>query len=238
MQEKLIAATGRLQGLEADRDAWRRKYRNAVRERDRERSALAAVLQSRSYRLGRALAMLVRHPIRSAPKLARAVARLALQHLRPTVPRSASVGQNVQPEPSPVAVVVPERLPSAEKKPRSVLSEVLPVYAYVARGFDLDSLRSLARAIGQSALIKGDHVPLIVTDQVQFALLRDTGLAIEYIPDREAWERHRRDLDWDDFYADRLGHLLRIHQPTRTFFLDQATALPLSFLLALHLEAK
>jgi len=99
-----------------------------------------------------------------------------------------------------------------------VLSETLPVCAYVAFGLSSDKLRVLGRVVAQAALVSGDHVPLIVTDCATFSMLRDTGLAIEYVPDQSVWQSHRRDVAWTTFRSDRLRQLVKIHQPARVVY--------------------
>lgn len=231
--QKLEATAMRLRAVEADRDSWRGKYRAAIRERDRDRARLDILLNSESYRLGLTIVMLVKSPIKTVLRLIRAIVRLI-----------ATCWTFVTRRPSPTTVAPPAsaappppQQPAAKanaKPQRPVLSDRMPVYAYVACGLDLDGLRSLARVVGQVALASGNHVPLIVTDQPDFSLLRDTGLAIEYVPDRQTWQRHRPELDWDQFYADRLGQLMRVHHPTRIYFVETTNVLTRQRLLALN----
>ena len=96
--------------------------------------------------------------------------------------------------------------------------QTLPVCAYVAFGLRSDKLRALGRVVAQAALVSGDHVPLIVTDCATFSMLRDTGLAIEYVPDQSVWQSHRRDIAWTTFRSDRLRQLVKIHQPARVVY--------------------
>jgi hypothetical protein len=234
-QQKLTALAGRLRTAEAERDTWRRKYNSAVRERERERSRADAMAHSRSYLLGRAIVLLVRNPIKNTPKVVRAALR-RLVHRRRLV---ASAAQQVPRQPvAPVAAAKRVKPPAARGAIPPVLSETLPVHAYVAFGLDLDGLRSLARAVGQCALATGGHVPLVITDMPSFSLLRETGVAIEYVPSRHSWNVHRPDVGWEAFQAERLGRLLKVHQVTRTFFVNRTEPLNIAQLLAINSDTQ
>ena len=62
---------------------------------------------------------------------------------------------------------------------------------------------------------------MVVTDCPSFALLRDLGVLIEYLPDRATWERHRPDRPWDDVLSQRLTRLYRDHDTARTIIVDR-----------------
>lgn len=228
---KLAEVATRMQNIEAERDNWRKKYRSAVRSRDHHQSVAEAMARSGSYRLGRAIVSMVRNPVQTTPQLMRAASR------RLRAPRVAAVSASpIVQETKPVAKAV---TPAAAKArpadgPRPVLSETLDVYAYVALGMDFQDLRAMVRAIGQCAMVVGNHVPLVITDVTEFSMLRDTGMAIEYVPNRVVWERHRDDLDWNSFQSERIGRLIRVHRPARTIFLNPADPLDLPRLLALN----
>jgi len=65
---EVATLTGRLRFLTDERDA-------ALAERDRTRQLVVELRRSRSYRLGRALLDLARHPLRSGPALTRRLLR-------------------------------------------------------------------------------------------------------------------------------------------------------------------
>jgi hypothetical protein len=68
---ELAALAGRLRTLEADRDAWRARHDEAVRERDRNRDLVRALRRSCSYRVGSALVSLARPTGRVMSRLRR-----------------------------------------------------------------------------------------------------------------------------------------------------------------------
>jgi hypothetical protein len=218
--QKVALLSARIAELEKERDSWRRKARLAARERDQAKSALDTLRRSKSYRVVRAIAMLVKDPIRITPRLIRSLFRVA-------------IGRRPGFFPAPKATQAPALDATDEATP--VLTDTLTVSAYIAFGLDMEALRALARLASQCAVVCGNHVPLIVTDLPSFSLLRDTGLAIEYVPNREIWELNRTDVDWDRFRSDRLGHLFRMHRPSRAFFLE-ASVPSLDWLVALHLD--
>lgn len=231
VREKLETTAQRLRAVEAERDSWRRKYRAAVRQHERDKKTLEILLHSKSYRLGRTIVLMVKSPLRTSWRLIRALFRLVVP--RRPAPAAGTTGAGTA---GAGTAGAPAKRGKREADPRPVLSDRLPVYAYVAWDMDLDDLRSLARAAGQAAAASGNHVALIVTDVPQFSMLRDTGLAIEYIPDHDTWTSHRPDIDWDEFRGERLGQLLRVHRPARTLFVDRADVLTVPRLLALHAE--
>jgi hypothetical protein len=64
-------------------------------------------------------------------------------------------------------------------------------------------------------------------------MLRDTGLAIEYVPEQSVWQSHRTHVDWPTFRAERLRHLIKLHQPARVVFVCVDRIPQLTDLLAL-----
>ena len=68
---ELAALAGRLRTLEADRDAWRARHDEAVRERDRSQDLVHTLQRSRPYRVGRALLSLARPSGRVMSRLRR-----------------------------------------------------------------------------------------------------------------------------------------------------------------------
>ncbi|MGK5678756.1 hypothetical protein [Actinoplanes sp. URMC 104] len=88
---EVATLTGRLRCVEDERDA-------AVRDRDRNRDLVLALLRSRPYRLGRTLVDLARDPVRNGPSIAgRAARRLRRQAAIQSLPRprAASVPARV-----------------------------------------------------------------------------------------------------------------------------------------------
>lgn len=238
LRAQLTAALVRVRELERDREVLRRRYSAAIRERDHHRAAADTLARSRSYRLGRTLVLLVKNPIKTSRRILRALVRRLKGRLAAGVTGSArSVSDNVRSGPAAAAepaIKISSTGAAETRKP--VLSDKLPVYAYIALGFDLDSLRSLARTVAQCALVTANHVPLIVTDVSAFFLLRDTGLAIEYVPGSEALWRHRDDFRSSAFLSDRLAELFRVHLPSRTFFVSREYPLELPQLLGLCVD--
>lgn len=246
-RKELTTASERSRALLADRD----KYQRAIRERDAERSRANALANSTSYRFGHGVVMLVKHPIRTPLRVAKRVWRRLRsqggQSTHPTAAASGITGGGVTSgpaKPSRAGAGVPGSAPPAGSRtppphtPKPLLSDRHPIHAYVALGFGEDQLRKLARAVRQSAMVSGGHVPLIVTDSPSFSLIRDTGVAVEYIPDREMWETHSDKVGgWDEFRSSRITHLLSIHQPTRTIVLNAADAVELRQMLDLSLDS-
>jgi hypothetical protein len=184
---ELAAMAGRMRNLEA-RLAESQQYARALRK-DRDR-----LRRSESYRIGSGLVALAKNPVRTIPRLIRAL----LRQLR-----------------SPQ--VVP---PPAVKAP--VASQRLPVHLYVVIGLDAQAVREFVLTLRQRLVVNPDHRPVVVTDNPSFALLRHLGVLLEFLPDRATWERHRPDQAWDDVLARRLSRLYRDHDSVRTVIVDRS----------------
>ena len=192
---ELAAMAGRLRSLEVKLAEEQATSEEMRRERDRERRRLERLRRSESYRLGSGLVSLVKDPVHTVPRIARAV----LRRLRR---RSATGGADVR------------RAPAAAQRP--------PVHLYVAIGLDLVAVREFVLTLQQRLLVNPDHRPVVVTDCPSFALLRDLGVLLEYLPDRATWEKHRPDRPWDDVLSQRLTRLYRDHDTARTIIVDRA----------------
>ncbi|WP_250001760.1 hypothetical protein [Actinoplanes sp. M2I2] len=97
-----------------------------------------------------------------------------------------------------------------------------PVHLYVVIGLAFEPLREFVLTVQQRMRVEPGHRPVVLTDCSSFALLRDLGVLLEYLPDRETWERHRPDRSWEDALAERLSRLYRDHGAVRTIFVDRA----------------
>jgi len=183
---ELAAMAGRLRTLEGELVESRHRYAQVSRELARERDEVRALRQSDTYRLGKATVALVRHPVRSAPRLTRAV----LRRLRRGFASRRRTGTAATPRRN--AATAPQRL---------------PVHVYVAIGLDAAALGSFVRTLNQRLLVNADHAPVVVTDCPSFSLLRDLGVVLEYLPDPHTWQRHRPDVPWDEVLSERLSCL-------------------------------
>ncbi|GLY04878.1 MULTISPECIES: hypothetical protein [Actinoplanes] len=188
---RMEALVVRLRTVEQERDAWRQRHAGAAEERDEERAMVRQLRGSGSYRLGRALVSFVRDPLRSSPRLLR---RLASR--------------------------VRRRKAKSPRKTRKATPKTLPTHLYVALGLDLPALRSFVLAVQQRLLVEADHRAVVLTDEPSFSLLRKVGLIIEYLPDRQSWQRHRPARPWDGVLAERLAHLCRDHTVAQVIFVD------------------
>jgi hypothetical protein len=193
---ELAAMAGRLRSLEARLVEEQAGAEAMRRERDRERRRFERLRDSESYRLGYGLVSLVKDPVHSVPRLSRTVLR-RLRGRRPSA--------------RPMEV---RRAPVAAQRP--------PAHLYVAIGLDIVAVREFVLTLQQRLLVSPDHRPVVVTDCPSFALLRDLGVLLEYLPDRATWERHRPDRPWDDVLTQRLSRLYRDHDTARTIIIDAA----------------
>ena len=191
---ELAAMAGRLRSLEARLAEEQQNVETLRRARDREWRRAERLRGSESYRLGYGLVSLVKDPVHTVPKLTRAVLR-RMRRDRPTG-RPAGV----------------RRAPAAAQRP--------PVHLYVAIGLDITAVREFLLTLRQRLLVNPDHRPVVVTDCPSFALLRELGVLLEYLPDRATWERHRPDRQWDDVLSQRLSRLYRDHDTARTVIVD------------------
>ncbi|MEU4241639.1 hypothetical protein [Actinoplanes sp. NPDC026619] len=192
---ELAAMAGRLRSLEVKLAEEQASSEEMRRERDRERRRLERLRHSESYRLGYGLVSLAKDPLHTVPRIARAVVRrMRGRH------RAGS---------APV-----RRAPAAAQRP--------PVHLYVAIGLDIVAVREFVLTLQQRLLVSPDHRPVVVTDCPSFALLRDLGVLLEYLPDRATWEKHRPDRPWDDVLSQRLTRLYRDHDTARTIIVDRA----------------
>jgi len=197
---ELAAMAGRLRSLDRELADGRRERAQLSRELARERDEARALRQSDTYRLGKATVSLARHPVKSVPRLTRALLR-RLRHGRLRAVRAR---------------------PAAEpRRPTAAAPQRLPVHVYVAIGLDAGTLGSFVRTLNQRLLVNADHAPVVVTDCPAFSLLRNLGVVLEYLPDRHTWQRHRPDVPWDEVLSERLSHLYRDHASVRTVIVDR-----------------
>ena len=194
---ELAAMAGRLRSLEARLVEEREQSETYRRERDRERRRADRLRGSESYRLGYGLVSLIKDPVHTVPRLSRAVLR-RLHRPRPDGPAPAG----------------PTRAPVAAQRP--------PVHLYVVIGLDADAVRDFVLTLRQRLLVNPDHRPVVMTDCPSFALLRDLGVLLEYLPDRATWEQHRPDRSWEDVLSERLSRLYRDHESVRTIIVDRS----------------
>jgi hypothetical protein len=188
---------GRLRTLDRELAENQAAHDELVKELAREREHGRQLRQSDTYRLSRAVVALVRNPMGSAPRLGRAVLRRLRKGRRTggAAPRR-------------------ERDPAAGRKRH-------PVHLYVAIGLDAPALRSFVRTLNQRVLVNADHTPVVVTDCSSFALLRDLGVIMEYLPDRRTWHQHRPDQPWDEVLSERISWFYRDHASVRTVIVDR-----------------
>jgi hypothetical protein len=201
---ELAAMAGRLRSLEAKLVEEQQNAETMRKERDRERRRLDRLRDSESYRLGVGLVSLVKDPVHSVPRLTRAVLRRMRR----------------RPASRPVAV---RRAPAAAQRP--------PAHLYVALGLDLPAVRDFVLTLRQRMQVSPDHRPVVLTDCASFALLRDLGVLLEYVPDRATWDRHRPDRPWEDVLSQRMSRLYRDHDAARTIMVDRDQPLTLADLL-------
>jgi hypothetical protein len=194
---ELAAMAGRLRSLEARLAEEQESAEAARRACDRERKRFERLRDSESYRLGYGLVSLVKDPLHTVPRLTRAVLRrLRGRHRRPAAPTGR------------------RRAPAVAQRPAA--------HMYVAIGLDIAAVGEFVRTLEQRMLVNPDHRPVVVTDCPSFALLRDHGVLLEYLPDRATWEHHRPDRPWDDVLSQRLTRLYRDHETARTIIIDPA----------------
>lgn len=201
---ELAAMAGRLRSLEARLVEEQQLAETMRKERDRERRRLERLRDSESYRLGYGLVSLVKDPVATVPRLTRAVLRRMRR-------RPAGRPSGVR------------RAPAATQRP--------PAYLYVALGLDLAAVREFVLTLRQRMLVSPDHRPVVLTDCSSFALLRDLGVLLEYVPDRATWDQHRPDRPWEDVLAQRLSRLYSDHDAARIIMVDREQPLTLAELL-------
>ncbi|WP_250027285.1 hypothetical protein [Paractinoplanes maris] len=115
-----------------------------------------------------------------------------------------------------------QRLFPARRPARPVRATPAPVHLYVVIGLDFEPLREFVLTLRERLRVEPGHRPVVLTDCSSFALLRDLGVLLEYLPDRETWEQHRPDRSWEDVLSERLSRLYRDHGAARTIFVDRA----------------
>jgi hypothetical protein len=137
--------------------------------------------RSRSYRIGRILTDLARDPVRHGPALVCRAARRVRRSGPPPTPR--------------IRRVVPPT----------------PARVYVAVGLSQVAFEALIRALRQRIVVDGDHLPVVVTDQLALQGLQLPGVVLEYLPDPQTWARHDPGEDWESLLAGRVAQLCRDH---------------------------
>ena len=123
------------------------------------------------------------------------------------------------------------RARSGRERPRRTLPLVpIPVHGPDGAGAPLTSPGVLIVAYGLDAPALGDMVDellafeprvadglrvLVVTDCDAFHVLRRHALLFEYLPPRDAWDKHGFTQPYDDFRAARLQELFAVYAPDR-----------------------
>jgi hypothetical protein len=194
---EMAAMAGRLRTVDRELAELRDEHGLLIKELARERERVRRLRHSNTYRLGAATVALVRDPVRSAPRLGRAVLRRLL--------RGGRTGN----------------VPSPRERNARAGRKRPPVHLYVAIGLDAAALRSFVQTLNQRVLVNADHTPVVVTDCPAFARLRDLGVIMEYLPDRHTWQRHRPDQPWDEVLSERISWFYRDHASVRTVIVDR-----------------
>jgi hypothetical protein len=189
--------SGRLRTLDRELSETQDENARLIKELARERESARRLRHSNTYRLGKATVALVRNPIGSAPRLGKAVLRRLLRRHRTA------------------AASPPREKTALGGRKRN------PVHLYVAIGLDAPALRTFVRTLNQRVLVNADHTPVVVTDCPEFALLRDLGVIMEYLPDRQTWQRHRPDQPWEEVLSERISWFYRDHASVRTVIVDR-----------------
>jgi hypothetical protein len=162
----------------------------AVRDRDRTHDLVRKLRRSPSYRIGRILTDLARDPVRHGPAL---------------VCRAARRVRRAGPAPTP--------------RQRRVVPPA-PARVYVAVGLSQSASQTLIRALRQRIVVDGDHLPVVVTDQLALQGLQLPGVVLEYLPDPQTWARHEPGGDWESLLAGRVAQLCRDHGATAATVID------------------
>lgn len=97
------------------------------------------------------------------------------------------------------------------------------VLAVVAFGMDENELRNLLPVIERDSS-KSGMMPLILTDNDAFEVLRERNMIFEYLPPAEDRNRFSRQLNWDLYLQRRLSIIRKKWQPTRVIALGQMAA--------------
>jgi hypothetical protein len=106
--------------------------------------------------------------------------------------------------------------------PAAITVDTLPSRLYVAVGLGAGAVRDFVQTVQQRVLVSPDHRPVVLTDDPDLAPLGDHGVLVEYVPDRDTWDRHRPDLSWDEVLVQRLARLSRDHGIARTLVVDRS----------------
>lgn len=97
------------------------------------------------------------------------------------------------------------------------------VLAVVLFGLDESEIRNLLPVIARDCSAS-DMMPLVLTDNDAFELLREQGMVFEYLPPAEDREQFSRQLSWDLYIQRRLSIIRQKWQPTRIIALGQVAA--------------
>ena len=101
-------------------------------------------------------------------------------------------------------------------EPRAVLAVVLI-------GLDDSEILNLLPVIERDCL-KSDMMPLVLTDNDAFELLRERKMVFEYLPPADDRQRFSRQLSWDLYLQRRLSIIRRKWQPSRVIAMGEVAA--------------
>ncbi|MGH1481239.1 MAG: hypothetical protein ACRBM6_21315 [Geminicoccales bacterium] len=128
-------------------------------------------------------------------------------------PTTAFAGKQQEAEP-PVAFRRPPLIANfKDSSPKAVL-------AVIMFGLDQAEMKSMLPVIERDGQASG-MMPLVLTDNDAFELLRDEGMIFEYLPSAEDRERFSKQLSWDLYLQRRLAIIRQKWQPARVIALGQ-----------------
>lgn len=216
----------------------RRQLQRLERSLDRAETERRRLLESRTWKLGKAAARTVTTPITMAkavyswlltvlPGPANRALRRAVAQARggrpvtmagPKAVRARAAGTSGALVPIPVHG--PEGVGAALTSPAVLL---------VAYGFDEAALTALVDCLNELRRAVDGLRVLVVTDSPAFHVFRARSMLFEYLPGRAEWERHGFERSYDEFRQARFTELLRVYRPDRVVHvhsIDDLRAMP------------
>jgi hypothetical protein len=155
------------------------------------------------------------------PGLAKTIAgagRSAGQRLAPMVKPSA--GQAAGEKEAPLALSGFRRAPLLVNHRKAAPKAVLAVVLF---GLNEEEIRTFLPVI-QRDCARSDMMPLLLTDNDAFEVLREHGMIFEYLPPAQDRERFSVELSWELYIQRRLAIIRQKWQPARVIALGQIAA--------------
>lgn len=96
---------------------------------------------------------------------------------------------------------------------------MLPVVLFI--DIDTPDKSKMIHHLAELQLVTFGFKPVILTNDPDFAAIRQYGYMFEYLPNRKLWSNLQLDMSYDKFVEDRKNEIIATHRPLRVINLSE-----------------